>query len=149
MPVSGRVGNEVRVKSVSDSMKVRRSVWNVAWTPMINGAQRRVWNAVDVCGGMWNRVIVVPMPNQVRVCRRMWNVMKMRIGNKSLCICKLSHSKNCNRGQYECACLQHFNLPERCLILLTSCRRAVHWLPDPEQLKERFRILRANSLKNL
>jgi hypothetical protein len=71
-------------------------------------------NAVNVSGRMWNRMKMVSMSNQVRMRRRMRDVMEMGIGNKALCICKLSHSKNCDGGHYECARFQHFILPKGC-----------------------------------
>ena len=70
---------------------------------------------------MWNGMKMVSMSNQVRMRRRMRNVVEVGIRNKALCICKLSHSKNCYGGHYKCARFQHVILPKGCLIFLTSC----------------------------
>lgn len=62
IPVSGRVGNDVRVISVSDSIEVSRRVRNESW------------NAIPVSGCVGYGVEVVAVTNVIRVCCRMRNV---------------------------------------------------------------------------
>lgn len=91
---------------------------------------------------------MISVPNEICMRRRMRYVVKMRLWIETLCACELSHSKNCEGGDCECARFQHVILPKGCLILLTSCRGAVRWLLDREQPSESNCSLRAKTLES-
>lgn len=101
----------VDVIAVSTVIRMCGRMWYVPWPPWIDGAKGRVRNAVEVGCGMRNGVHMVPMWNVVRMRRCMRNVVVMRLWIEALCACKLSHSKNCDGGDYDGARFQHFISP--------------------------------------
>lgn len=121
IPVSSCVRNGVNVVAVTNVIRVCCRMRNVPWSPRIDRSIGRMWNAVDMGCCMRNSVHMISMTNVVRMRCCMRNVVVMRHWIEALCVCKLSHSKNCDGGDYDGARFQHVILPKGCLILLTSC----------------------------
>lgn len=119
--VSCRVRNGINMVAMPNVIGVCRGMRHVPWSrqvvslrvPRVPGTNRRMWNSVNMRCRMRYGVNMIAMADIVGMCRRMWDVMVMRVLVVALGACQLSHSKYCNCCDYDGARFQHFILPNR------------------------------------